>query len=120
MTTLIALPIIRTKGDLETALKRLDVIIDAADGSLEADERSALSDLIAAYEDRHPVIVRGGPLGVIRRIMATHDITQRELPEIGAQSVVSAVLQGKRGINARMAVALSKRFHLPVGAFLES
>lgn len=52
MTTLIALPIIRTKGDLETALKRLDVIIDAADGSLEADERSGLSDLIAAYEDR--------------------------------------------------------------------
>lgn len=36
MTTLIALPIIRTEGDLETALKRLDVIIDAADGSLEA------------------------------------------------------------------------------------
>ena len=36
MTTLIALPIIRTKEDLETALKRLDVIIDAADGSLEA------------------------------------------------------------------------------------
>ena len=119
MTTLIALPIIRTKSDLESALKRLDVIIDAPDHSSEADERTALSDFIAAYEDRHPVITRGGPLGVIRRIMATHNITQRELPEIGAQSVVSAVLQGKRRINARMAIALSKRFHLPIGAFLE-
>lgn len=119
MTTLIALPIIKTKADLDAAFKRLDTIIDAPDGSLEADERSALSDLIAAYEDRHPVIPRGGPLGIVRRIMATHKLTQRTLPEIGAQSVVSAVLQGKRPINARMASALAKRFHLPIGAFIE-
>ena len=119
MTTLTALPIIKTKANLDTAFKRLDAIIDAPDGSLEADERSALSDLITAYEDRHPVIPRGGPLGIIRRIMATHQLTQRTLPEIGAQSVVSAVLQGKRPINARMASALAKRFHLPIGAFIE-
>lgn len=119
MTTLIALPIIKTKADLDTAFKRIDALIDAPDGSLEADERTALSDLVAAYEDRHPVIPRGGPLGVIRRIMATHGLTQRTLPEIGAQSVVSAVLQGNRQINARMAAALAKRFHLPVGAFIE-
>jgi antitoxin component HigA of HigAB toxin-antitoxin module len=34
--------------------------------------------------------------------------------------VVSAVLLGKRQINARMAVALSKRFKLPVGAFIDN
>ena len=120
MSTLIALPIILTKADLASALERLDAIIDAPDGSQEAHERTALSDLIAAYEDRHPVVPRGGPLGVIRRLMATHNLSQRDLPEIGAQSVVSAVLLGKRQINARMAVSLSKRFHLPVGAFIES
>ncbi len=118
MSTLIALPIIRTQKDLDEALARLDAIIDAPNSSPEADERTALSDLIAAYEDRHPVIPRGGPLGVIRRLMATHDLTQRDLPEIGAQSVVSAVLLGKRKINARMAVALAKRFGLPVSAFI--
>ncbi len=118
MTILIALPIIRTKSDLDNALDRLDQIIDAPDGSPEADERTGLSDLIAAYEDRHPVVPRGGPLGVIRRLMETHGLTQRDLPEIGAQSVVSAVLLGKRVINARMAIALSKRFGLPVGAFI--
>ena len=120
MATLIALPIIRTKTDLADAIARLDVIIDASSGSLEADERTALSDLIAAYEDRHPVIPRGGPLGVIRRPMATHDLTQRDLPEIGAQSVVSAVMMGKRKINARMAIALSRRFKLPVSAFIDA
>jgi HTH-type transcriptional regulator/antitoxin HigA len=120
MTTLVELPIIRTKADLDEALARLDVIIDAPDGSPEADERTGLSDLIAAYEDRHLVIPRGGPVGVIRRLMETHGLSQRELPEIGAQSVVSAVLLGKRAINARMAVALSKRFGLPVSAFINN
>jgi HTH-type transcriptional regulator/antitoxin HigA len=118
MATLMELPIIRTKADLLGALARLDSIIDAPDGSAEADERMGLSDLIAAYEDRHPVVPRGGPLAVMRRLMDAHGLSQRELPEIGAQSVVSAVLLGKRRINARMAVALSKRFGLPLTAFL--
>ena len=119
MATMIALPIIHTPQDLEEALARLDAIIDAPEGTLEADEHSALSDLIAAYEDRHPVIPVGGPLGVIRRIMATHELSQHDLPEIGAQSVVSAVLSGKRRINSRMALALAKRFKMPVSAFLQ-
>jgi HTH-type transcriptional regulator/antitoxin HigA len=120
MPTFISLPFIRTKADLAAALARLDVIIDAPDRSPEADERLALSDLIAAYEDRHEAIPRGGPRGVLRCIMSTHDLSQRDLPEIGAQSVVSAILLGKRQINASMAVALSKRFKLPVGAFIDN
>jgi len=119
MVILIALPVIHNQMDLDEALARLDVIIDAPDGSVEADERTALSDLIAAYEDRHPVIPRGGPLGILRRLMTTHHLSQRDIPEIGAQSVVSAIMLGKRKINARMAVALSKRFHLPVNAFID-
>ena len=116
---MISLPIIHTPQDLTEALERLDVIINAPEGSLEADERSALSDLIAAYEDRHPVIPVGGALGIIRRIMATHELSQHDLPEIGAQSVVSAVLSGKRRLNSRMSLALAERFHLPVSAFLQ-
>jgi HTH-type transcriptional regulator/antitoxin HigA len=119
MTTLVPLPIIRTEADLAAALARLEAIIDAPDGSIAAGERSALGDLIAAFEDRHPVIPRGGPRGVIRRMMSTHSLTQRDLPEIGAQSVVSAILRGKRKINARMAVALARRFKLPISAFIE-
>jgi HTH-type transcriptional regulator / antitoxin HigA len=118
MLTLIPLPIIHDDADLKEALARLDAVIDAPDGSVETDERSALSDLIAAYEDRHHAIAHDGPLAILRRLMETHGLTQRDLPEIGAQSVVSAILSGKRLINARMAVALGRRFALPAGAFL--
>jgi len=104
MATLIPLPIIRAKADLQEALARLDVLIDAPDGSPGADERMALSDLIAAYEDRHPAISREGARAILRRLIATHGVSERALPEIGPQSVVSAVLLGKRSISARMAL----------------
>lgn len=118
MTTFVSVPVIRTSKDLREALKRLDAIIDADDGSPEADERTVLSDLIAAYEQRHHPIVTGGPLGILRSLMTIHGLSQTGLPEIGAQPVVSAVLLGKRSINARMAVALGKRFSVNPAAFL--
>lgn len=43
--------VINTDTDLANAIARLDVIIDAPDGSPEANERTVLSDLIATYED---------------------------------------------------------------------
>lgn len=113
------LPVIRSKADLDEALARLDAIIDAEEDSAEAAERTALSDLIAAYEDRHPVIPSGGPVAILKRLMDTHGLSQRQIPEIGAQSVVSAVLLGKRSINARMALELAHRFGLPAEAFLK-
>lgn len=54
MTLYIKLPIIKSKGDLDDALARLDVIFHAPAGTLEAHERGALIDLIAAYEKRNP------------------------------------------------------------------
>lgn len=120
MTTFVSVPVIRTSKDLRDAIKRLDAIIDAEDGSPEADERTALSDLVAAYEQRHHPVASGGPVGLLRSLMTNHGLSQTHLPEIGAQSVVSAVLLGKRAINARMAVALGKRFRVNPAAFLAS
>jgi len=56
MVQFVKAPVIRTQEDLEWALARLDVIIDAPDGSIEAGERTVLSDLVAAYEDRSRVL----------------------------------------------------------------
>lgn len=118
MTTTIALPIIKTDNDLAEALARLDVIIDAPDDSIEADERTALSDLIAAYEDRHHPMPSTNGVGTLRHCMAIRGLTQYEVPEIGPQPLVSAVLAGKRRINLRMAKALGARFHLNAMAFV--
>ena len=39
--------------------------------------------------------------------------------EIGPQSLVSAVLSGKRKLNLRQVKALAKRFRVPMEAFVE-
>ena len=51
-------------------------------------------------------------------LMDQHDLRQCDLPEVGAQSVVSAVLAGKRALNLRQTAALARRFGVPVDALI--
>lgn len=55
---------------------------------------------------------------VLRQLMQEHGLTQSQLPEIGAQSVVSAVLAGKRQLNVRQIARLARRFKLPADVFV--
>ncbi len=49
--------------------------------------------------------------------MEEHSLAQSHLPEVGAQSVVSAVLAGKRKLNLRQVKALAQRFSVPMEVF---
>ncbi|MNR66199.1 Antitoxin HigA [compost metagenome] len=49
--------------------------------------------------------------------MQEHGLTQSDLPEIGAQSVVSDILNGKRQLNVRHIRALAERFQVPTDVF---
>jgi|GEM_PF-309964 len=49
-------------------------------------------------------------------LMEQHGLRQSDLPEIGAQSVVSDVLAGKRALNLRQVKALAERFGLSMDA----
>jgi HTH-type transcriptional regulator/antitoxin HigA len=118
MTTMISVPVIRTDADLAAALARLDVIIDAPDGTPEADERAVLGTLVAAYEDEHhPLPVLTGT-ALLKSCMEAQGLTQAQVPEIGPQPLVSAILSGKRSITPRMAMALGRRFSIVPDAFL--
>ena len=72
---------------------------------------------IREYEDRvHPWPDAGTPQSRLAFLMEQHGLRQCDLPEIGAQSVVSAVLAGKRSLNLRQARALAQRFQVPIEA----
>ena len=74
-----------------------------------------LADRIREYEDRvHPWPDSSTPATVLTSLMEEHRLKQSDLPEIGAQSVVSAVLAGKRQLNQRQVKALAKRFGVPL------
>ena len=73
-----------------------------------------LAERIRAYEDRvHPWPDSSTPITVLASLMEEHGLTQSDLPEVGAQSVVSAVLAGKRSLNLRQVKALANRFGVP-------
>jgi HTH-type transcriptional regulator / antitoxin HigA len=74
-----------------------------------------LAERIRAYEDRvHPWPDTSTPASVLTSLMEEHGLKQSDLPEVGAQSVVSAVLAGKRNLNLRQVKALAKRFGVPL------
>ncbi len=54
------------------------------------------------------------PATVLASLMEEHGLKQSDLPKIGAQSVVSTVLAGKRHLNLRQVKALAKRFGVPL------
>ena len=55
---------------------------------------------------------------LLRELMGRHRLTQSQLPEIGPQSVVSAVLSGKRALNVRQIARLARRFKLSADVFM--
>lgn len=77
-----------------------------------------LSDWIETYDHEHrPMPVASG-VDVLRYMMREHNLTQSDLPGVGAQSVVSEILSGKRQLNVRQIRWLAERFGVSVETFI--
>ncbi len=77
-------------------------------GALDKHPIFALVDIVAqhikAHEDRlHPWPDASAPATRLAFLMDQHGLRPCDLPEVGAQSVVSDVLSGKRKLNLRHA-----------------
>ena len=77
-----------------------------------------LGTVIREYEEAHHAIPASSGADVLRFLMAEHQLTQSDLPEIGSQGVVSEILNGKRELNIRQVRALSQRFHVSPAVFV--
>ena len=79
---------------------------------------SLVADRLREYKARiHPWPDTATPATVLQVLMDEHGLSQKDLPEVGTQSVISDVLAGKRKINLRQAKALAQRFSLPMDVF---
>jgi len=75
--------------------------------------------LVEQYEDQHYSISESSPVEILEHLMDEHGLTQKDLPEIGSQGVVSEILRGHRQLNARQIQALSQRFKLSPALFFQ-
>jgi HTH-type transcriptional regulator/antitoxin HigA len=78
-----------------------------------------LTKQIEAYEAEHHNLPDATPAEVLQYLMEEHDLKQTDLAEeLGGQSVASAILNGKRELNARQVKALAARFNVSPAVFL--
>ncbi len=111
---------IRNGREYDAAVAQLNDLVDEV-GYNRKDPRyrfiDTLSVLIEAYDEEHHEIPDASGVELLKFLMEQHALSQGDLPEVGSQGVVSEILRGKRELNARQIQALSRRFHLPAGAF---
>jgi HTH-type transcriptional regulator/antitoxin HigA len=94
----------RTTGDAPDSLHRLLDLV---------------SDWLSMCEESLMEIKSLDPIELLQHLMEANNLRQRDLaPIFGGQSVVSAVLSGRRQINARQAISLGEQFNLSPAAFL--
>ena len=114
---------IRTEREYDAAVARLNALVDEiGDNTKDARYRfvETLGVLIAAYDQEHHSLPDASGIEVLRFLMEEHGLTQKDLPEIGSQGVVSEVLAGRRRLNVRQIQALAARFGVDAGVFISS
>ena len=118
LSPLLAVP--RTEAEYDARVALMNELINEI-GEDEAHPLvrllETLGALVAHYEATHYPQPDVPPQEVLAYLMAEHDLTQSQLPEVGSQGVVSEILRGKRQLNTRQIQALSQRFGVSPGVF---
>jgi HTH-type transcriptional regulator/antitoxin HigA len=101
--------------------EEVDLLIEFSnylmDKIMEEEEDSKLEALlhlvgsyISEYEEKNVPEPIGSPIEALEYLMEEHGLTRRDLFEIGSRGVLSEIFNGKRKLNKRQIIALSKRF----------
>lgn len=112
---------IKTKGDYDKALTRLDAIFDAKAGTKEGDELEVLGILIDNYEKEKFPIDFPDPVEAIKFRMEQLGYSQNDLAKIvGLKSRASEILNKKRKLNLEMIRSLHKRLDIPTEVLIQN
>ncbi len=105
---------IRNDDDLRAVFARLEGIFQAAEGTMEADERDILVTLVEAYENRHYPIGPADPIEAIKFRMEQQGLVAKDLePYLGSSGRVSEVLNRQRPLSLRMIKRLHDGLKIP-------
>ncbi|MCF5141034.1 transcriptional regulator [Pseudomonas sp. PA-6-1D] len=111
----------QSEADYDALARALDELLDIV-GEDETHPFMGLVDIIGdwieAYDHEHRPMPVASDVDVLRYMMREHGLTQSDLPGVGAQSVVSEVLSGKRQLNLRQIRWLAERFGVTVETFI--
>ena len=116
LNKLVPLGPITSEKDYKRRVQVMDELLDRV-GANESHRQMPLLDLVTkevdAYEAKQQALPEAAPAKVLTFLMEEHQLKQADLAEeLGGQSIVSAILNGKRELNTRQVKALAARFNL--------
>ena len=77
--TVMELRLIKTKREYQVALKEVEALWDAPEGSKDADRLEVLVLLIEAYEAKHYPIPAPEPIDFLHHVMESRGLTRKDL-----------------------------------------
>ena len=106
--------LLKTEADYNDALKRIDELFDAEQGSPEADELELLVALVELYEKEHFPIEAPDPVAAIKFRMEQEGLSNEDMIQyLGSKSKISEVFSHKRGLSITMIRKLVAGLHIP-------
>jgi len=112
---------IRGEADYERALRRVEELWKASEGSTESDELDILATLIEAYEREHYPIDLPDPIEAIKfRLEQKGKDSRALIGVIGQRTRVYEVMQGKRPLSLNMIRNLHEKLDIPADILIQS
>jgi HTH-type transcriptional regulator/antitoxin HigA len=110
---------IRTRREHQAALKEIEALWDAPQGSVRADRLEVLVLLVEAYERKHFPIESPDPIDLLLHVMESRSLTRKDLERyIGSRARVAEVLNRVRPLSLEMIRRLSSGLNLPADVLI--
>lgn len=110
---------IRNDEDHTAALRRIDALWKAPEGTPEGDELDVLATLVERYEQTRWPIEPSTPLEMLKFNMEQNGRTQTDLAALlGSRSRASEILNGKRGLTLDQIRLLATRWSIPAALLI--
>ena len=112
---------IHSEQDYDASIVRLNALIDEV-GTDESHPLYTMLDtlglVIQAYEEQHHTIPDTSSAEVLSYLIKEHALSEADLPEVGPQSTVAAILSGDEALTIQQVRALATRFKVSPSVFI--
>ena len=110
--------LITSEEQLAAYTAELYVLTDIAQPNTnESDAIALLTLLIETYEREAYPLPKASPVEVLRFLLESNNLQQKDLHELGTASNISLILSGKRNFTMPQILALAKRFRVEPSVF---
>lgn len=104
---------IKTDEDHRTALREIETLWSAAEGTAEGDRLDVLATLVEAYEDRRWPADELDPVEAIEAAMVEAGRTRRDLAGLLGESRATEILRRKRHLTLPMIRKIAGTWRVP-------